>query len=205
MLMLAALVGSRAHAQEEAPDALIKRVSQEVLDSIRNDKSLQAGDDRQVQALVENKILPYTNFRRTTSIAVGRYWREATPEQQQKLIDEFRNLLIHTYAGALSQVKDQRLDVRPLRANPSDLEVEVQSQVIQPRAQPIQLDYRLEKTGEGWKIYDINILGAWLTATYKPTFAAEVNRSGIDGLIRMLAEKNRQLANNAGRPQKNAS
>lgn len=202
LMTVALLPGGQALAQtQEAPDALVKRISQEVLDVAKNDRNRHAGDARHVRELVESKILPYVDFRKMTSLAVGRFWREATPEQQKQLTDEFRNLLIHTYAGALAQVRDQKLVFRPLRADPGDTEVEVQSQVTSPRGQPIPMNYRLAKTADGWKIYDVNILGAWLVATYKGNFTTEVNRGGIDGLIRALAEKNRRLAGNAPQPQ----
>jgi phospholipid transport system substrate-binding protein len=204
VLALVALFSEQALAQE-APDALVRRISQDVLDAAKNDKALQTGDIRHVQTLVESRILPYVDFQKTTSMAVGRFWREATPEQQKQLTAEFRNLLVHTYAGALAQVKDQKLEFRPLRADPADTEIEVHSQVVQSRGQPIEMNYRLTKTADGWKIYDVNILGAWLIATYKGNFTAEINRGGIDGLIRTLTEKNRQLAAGAARTAKNAS
>ena len=178
----------------EAPDALVKRISSEVLETAKNDKDIQAGNQKKVMDLVETKILPYVDFQRMTSLAAGRYWREATPEQQKQLAAEFRTLLIFTYSGALSQVKDQTVDFKPLRASPGDSEVEVRSQVNQPRGEPIQLNYRVAKTDGGWKIYDINVLGAWLVEAYKGTFASEISKGGIDGLIKTLSEKNKKLA-----------
>lgn len=178
----------------EAPDALVKRISSEVLDTAKNDKDIQAGNQKKVMDLVETKILPYVDFQRMTSLAAGRYWREATPEQQKQLAAEFRTLLIFTYSGALSQVKDQTVDFKPMRASPGDTEVEVRSQVNQARGEPIQLNYRVAKTDAGWKIYDINVLGAWLVEAYKGTFASEISKGGIDGLIKTLAEKNKKLA-----------
>jgi phospholipid transport system substrate-binding protein len=192
-----------AHA-EEAPDALVKRISQEVLDTVKNDKDLQTGKYRRVQELVESKILPYVDFQKTTALVAGRFWRDATAEQQKQLTNEFRNLLVHTYSGALSQVKDQTLEFKPLRADPADTEVEVRSQVVHARSEPIQMNYRLVKTADGWKIYDVNILGAWLIETYKGNFAAEINRGGIEGLIRTLVEKNKRLAASANPGRKNA-
>lgn len=185
-----------AHAQE-APDLLVKRISQDVLESAKADKEIQGGNRKRVLELVEAKILPHVDFQRMTSLAAGRYWREATPEQQKQLTAEFRNLLIFTYSGAISQVKDQKVEFKPLRAQPSDTEVEVRSQVVQARGEPIQLNYRLEKQAAGWKIYDINVLGAWLVETYKGNFAAEIGKGGIDGLIKALTEKNRKLTANA--------
>lgn len=189
-----------AHAQE-TPDRLVKRISQEVLDAVKDDKELQSGNYRRIQQLVESKILPYVDFERTTAMATGRFWRDATPEQRDRLTNEFRSLLVHTYSGALSQVKDQKLEFKPLRADPADTEVEVRSQVVQARSEPIQMNYRLVHTANGWKIYDVNILGAWLIESYKGNFATEVARGGIDGLIRTLAEKNRRLSSNAARPK----
>ena len=183
-----------APAANEAPDALVKRISTEVLDTAKNDKDIQAGNQKKVMDLVETKILPYVDFQRMTSLAAGRYWREATPEQQKQLSAEFRTLLIFTYSGALSQVKDQTVDFKPMRASPGDTEVEVRSQVNQQRGEPIQLNYRVAKTDAGWKIYDINVLGAWLVEAYKGTFASEISKGGIDGLIKTLAEKNKKLA-----------
>lgn len=183
-----------AAAAQEAPDVLVKRVSQEVLDIARTDSGIQGGNQKRVLELVEEKILPHVDFRRATALAAGQHWRDATPEQRQQLAHEFRQLLTHTYSGALSRVKDQKLEFKPMRADPGATEVEVRSEVVDARGNPIQLDYRLERTASGWKIYDLNVLGAWLVATYKSTFASEIGRSGIDGLIRVLSEKNRQLA-----------
>ena len=178
----------------EAPDALVKRISSEVLETAKNDKDIQAGNQKKVMDLVETKILPYVDFQRMTSLAAGRYWREATPEQQKQLAAEFRTLLIFTYSGALSQVKDQTVDFKPMRSSPGDTEVEVRSQVNQARGEPIQLNYRVAKADSGWKIYDINVLGAWLVEAYKGTFASEISKGGIDGLIKTLSEKNKKLA-----------
>lgn len=194
-LLLATLLFSLgAQAQQETPDQLVKRLSQEILDTAKNDKDVQAGNSKKVYDLVENKILPYIDFQRMTSLAAGKNWRDATPEQQKQLVNEFRNLLVHTYSGAIVQIKDQRVEFKPMRAAPEDTEVEVRSQVIQSRGEPIQLNYRLAKQGTGWKIYDINVLGAWLVETYKGSFAAEISKSGIDGLIKTLVEKNKKLA-----------
>lgn len=191
-----------AFAQQEGPDALIKRISREVMDTAKTDKEIQSGNQKKVLELVEEKILPHVNFQRMTSLAAGRFWREATPEQQQQLTNEFRSLLVYTYSGAISQVKDQQLEFRPFRASPSDTEVEVRSQVLQPRGEPIQLNYRLEKTPAGWKIFDVNVLGAWLVESYKGSFATEIGKNGIDGLIKTLSDKNKRLAANAAKPVK---
>ncbi|RZL09933.1 MAG: ABC transporter substrate-binding protein [Rubrivivax sp.] len=187
---------STAPAQVAA-DAFIKTLSTEVLDAIRNDKTLAAGDVRRVVTLVDAKILPNVNFQRMTASAVGRNWRQATPDQQKRLQEEFKNLLIYTYAGAISQIKDQAVEVKPLRARPEDTDVVVRT-VVRGKGEPIQIDYRLEKAAGTWKIYDVNVLGAWLVQTYQNTFAQEVTASGIDGLIAKLAERNKQLAARKG-------
>ncbi len=208
-LVFASLIGlaifsGQAHAQaQEAPDVLIKRLSQEILDMAKNDKDIQAGNQKRVYDLVESKILPYIDFPRMTSLAAGKSWKDATADQQKQLTTEFRTLLVFTYSGAISQIKDQRVEFKPMRAAPEDTEVEVRSQVIQARGEPIQLNYRLEKAATGWKIFDINVLGAWLVETYKGSFSAEISKSGIDGLIKTLSEKNKKLA--AGAAAKTAS
>jgi len=186
---------SASFAQAEAPDVLVKRISKEVLDVAKTDKDIQAGNQKKVIDLVEAKILPHVDFQRMTSLAAGRFWRDATPEQQQKLTAEFRQLLVFTYSGALSQVKNETIEFKPMRAAPEDTEVEVKSQVNVARGEPVQLNYRLAKAPAGWKIYDINVLGAWLVETYKGNFAAEIGKTGVDGLIKKLAERNKQLAN----------
>lgn len=183
-----------ALAADEGADQLIKRVSQEIIDIAKSDKDIQSGNQKRVFELVENKILPYVDFARMTSLAAGKNWRDASPEQQKQLINEFRTLLVHTYSGAISQIKDQRVEFKPFRGTPEDTEVEVRSQVIQARGEPLQLSYRLAKSPAGWKIYDINVLGAWLVETYKGSFTAEISKSGIDGLIKTLAEKNKKLS-----------
>jgi phospholipid transport system substrate-binding protein len=193
---------ANAQAQQEAPDALVKRISQEVVDSAKTDKDIQSGNQKRVLELVEAKILPYVDFQRMTALAAGRFWREATPEQQKQLTNEFRSLLVYTYSGAISQIKDQRVEFKPVRAEPSDTEVEVRSQVVQQRGEPIQLNYRLAKEASGWKIYDVNVLGAWLVETYKGNFSAEISKGGIDGLIKALSEKNKKLAASAAKTVK---
>ncbi|MBH1958163.1 MAG: ABC transporter substrate-binding protein [Burkholderiales bacterium] len=180
-------------AADEAPDALIKRVSSEVLDSIKSDKAIQAGESSRVLALVDSKIMPNVNFTRMTASAVGRSWRQATPEQKARLQDEFKTLLIRTYSGALSQVNDQKLSVKPLRAAPTDTDVTVRTEVL-GRGDPVQLDYRMEKTPTGWKIYDLNVLGVWLVETYRTQFAQEISAKGIDGLIASMSQRNQTNA-----------
>jgi len=197
-----AFAGFACAADQEAPDALVKRVSQEVLDTAKADSEVQGGNQKRVLDLVEAKILPYIDFQRMTALAAGRYWRDATPEQQKQLTDEFRTLLVFTYSGAIAQVKDQRMQFKPIRGALTDNEVEVHSEVTQLRGEPIQLNYRLEKLPAGWKIYDVNILGAWLVETYKGNFATEIGKGGIDGLIKALTDKNKKLAAAAMRPPK---
>lgn len=179
-----------AAAADEAPDALVKRISSDVLAAVKADPAIQAGDINRIVNLVDTKIMPNVNFTRMTASAVGRFWRQATPEQQQKLQDEFKTLLVRTYSGALGEVKDQTLSFKPLRMQPADTEVVVRSEV-RGRGEPIQLDYRLEKSAGGWKIYDINVLGVWLVETYRTQFAQEISAKGIDGLIASLAQRNK--------------
>jgi len=185
---------SFAQAADEAPDALIRRVSSEVLDAIKADKAIQAGEMNRVLALVDTKVMPNVNFTRMTASAVGRSWRQATAEQKARLQQEFKTLLIRTYSGALSQVNDQKLNVKPLRAGPSDTDVTVRTEVL-GRGEPVQLDYRMEKTPTGWKIYDLNVLGVWLVETYRTQFAQEISAKGIDGLIASMAQRNQTNAN----------
>jgi phospholipid transport system substrate-binding protein len=182
-----------AHAQDEAPDALIKRLSVDILDTIKADKAIRAGDLNRVIALVDTRIIPNFNFVRMTASAVGPAWRQATPEQKKQLQDEFKILLVRTYAGALAQVTDQTIAVKPMRGSADDKEVVVRTE-IRGGADPIQLDYRLEKTpgdGAGWKVYNINVLGVWLVENYRSQFAQEISTKGLDGLIAALAERNK--------------
>jgi phospholipid transport system substrate-binding protein len=191
--VLTALVVPVVHAEEEAPDALIKRLSVDVLDTIKSDKAIRAGDMAKVIALVDTRIMPNVNFQRMTASAVGPAWRKATPEQQKRLQEEFKILLVRTYAGALAQVTDQTISMKPLRAADDDKEVLVRSEV-KGNGDTIQLDYRLEKTpgqGAGWRIYNLNVLGVWLVETYRSQFAQEINAKGVDGLIATLAERNK--------------
>ena len=191
------LLALPASEAEEAPDELIKRLSTDVLDSIRSDKAIQAGDSSRILALVDAKILPNLDFQRMTASAVGPAWRQANPQQKQRLQEAFKTLLVRTYAGALTQVSDQTIAMKPLRASATDKEVVVRSEIV-GRGDPIQLEYRLEKTpgqGAGWKIYNLNVLGVWLVETYRSQFAQEINAKGIDGLITTLETRN--VSNNA--------
>jgi phospholipid transport system substrate-binding protein len=195
LLMAVGLAGG-ARADEEAPDAMIKRLSVDVLDTIKADKALRSGDMVKLVALVDERIMPNVNFLRMTASAVGPAWRQATPEQQKRLQEEFKILLVRTYAGALAQVSTQTIAMKPLRASPEDKEVLVRTE-IKGVGDPIQLDYRLEKTtgqGSGWRIYNLNVLGVWLVETYKSQFSQEINAKGLDGLILSLADRNKANA-----------
>ena len=195
MAALGGMVPS-AHAADEAPEVLIKRLSDETLGAIKSDSSLKTGDVARIMALVDSKIMPNVNFQRMTAAAVGPGWRQATPEQQKRLQEEFKTLLVRTYSGALAQVDDQTVAIKPQRSSPSDTEVVVRTE-IRGRGDPIQLEYRLEKTpgqGAGWKIYNLNVLGVWLVETYRSQFAQEINTKGMDGLIATLSERNRSNA-----------
>ena len=186
-----------ARAADESPDALIKRLSEDVMGSIKSDKALQSGEINRIMALVDSKIMPNVDFRRMTAAAVGPAWRQATPEQQKRLQDEFKVLLVRTYAGALEQVNDQVISIKPQRGAATDSEVVVRTEV-RGRGDPIQLDYRMEKTPTGWKIYNLNVLGVWLVETYRSQFAQEISTKGVDGLIATLAERNRSNAAKKG-------
>lgn len=195
VLMAVGLAGG-VHANDEAPDAMIKRLSVDVLDTIKADKALRSGDMVKLVALVDERIMPNVNFQRMTASAVGPAWRQATPEQQKRLQEEFKILLVRTYAGALAQVTTQTIAMKPLRASPEDKEVLVRTE-IKGGGDPIQLDYRLEKTpgqGAGWRIYNLNVLGVWLVETYKSQFSQEINAKGLDGLILSLSDRNKANA-----------
>jgi phospholipid transport system substrate-binding protein len=189
----AATFVSPARAADETPDALVKRISTDVLETIKSDKSIKSGDVNKIMVLVDSKIMPNVNFQRMTASAVGPAWRTATPEQQKRLQEEFKTLLVRTYAGALDQVSDQTVSVRPFRGSADDTDVLVRTEV-KGRGDPVQLDYRLEKTpgqGAGWKVYNLNVLGVWLVDTYRTQFSQEINKSGVDGLISALAARNK--------------
>lgn len=189
----AAFFVTPARAADEAPDALVQRISGDVLDTIKADKSIKAGDINKIMVLVDSKIMPNVNFQRMTASAVGPAWRQATPEQKKRLQDEFKTLLVRTYAGALDQVSNQSVSVRPFRGSPDDKEVLVRTE-IRGGGDPVQLDYRLEKTpgeGGGWKVYNLNVLGVWLVDTYRTQFAQQINSQGIDGLIAALEARNK--------------
>jgi phospholipid transport system substrate-binding protein len=192
LALIWALVMPAAFAQEDAPDALVKRVSEEVIASIRQDKDLQSGSTARVRDLVQAKILPHFDSRRATQIALGANWRRATPEQQERLVQEFRTLLVRTYSGALASYRDQNIDYLPLRGvRPGDSEVSVRSRIRQPGSEAVSVEYDLAKGDTGWKVFDIRVAGISLVATYRSSFAEEVRNHGIDGLITRLAAKNR--------------
>lgn len=189
-LGLALLFGAAAQAQASAgAEALIKQVSTDVIETIKADTAIQSGDVQKVVDLVDSKVMPHVNFQRMTASVVGRYWRQATPEQKKRLQDEFKTLLVRTYAGALTQVRDQTVQLKPSRNAPTDTEVIVRTEV-RGKGEPIQLDYRLEKADSAWKIYDVNVLGVWLVEQYRSSFAQEISAGGIDGLISKLVERN---------------
>jgi phospholipid transport system substrate-binding protein len=183
-----------AAAGAMAPDALAKSVTEEVLAVLRADKDIQAGNTKKVIDLVESKVLPHFNFTRMTRLAVGANWRQASPEQQKRLTNEFRTLLVQTYAATLTAYRDQKVDFRPLRMQPSDTDVVVKSLINQPGSKPVTVDYRMEKTDNGWKVYDVIVADLSLVQNYRGTFNSEVQKGGVDGLIKALADKNKQLA-----------
>jgi len=189
-LAWAMLLGA-AHAA--GADALIRQLSEDVIASVKADAAIQSGDIGRINALVDTKVMPHVNFQKMTASAVGRHWRSATPEQRERLQAEFKSLLVRTYAGALAEVKDQSVALKPFRAAPTDTDVVVQTEV-RGRGDPIQLDYRLEKAGDTWRIYDVNVLGVWLVQQYRTSFNQEIAQVGIDGLIARLAERNKAAA-----------
>jgi phospholipid transport system substrate-binding protein len=193
-LSLGAVLPAAAQVNAKAPDEFIRILSTQVLDQIKQDKTLRSGDIHKLAAFVDESVMPNVDFERMTALSVGRNWREATPEQQKQLMTEFRTLLLRTYAGALTAVNDQQIRVKPLRAAPEDTEVVVRSEIVQARGEPIQLDYRLEKKGDTWRIFNLNIGGVWLVETYRNQFTQEITAKGMDGLIQSLAERNRKFA-----------
>ncbi len=187
-------VAASANANMSTPDGLVKFVVEDVMNTIKSDKAIQSGDLRKINSLVDQKILPYSDFQKTTRMSMGRNWSKATPAQQALITQEFKTLLIRIYGGALAQVKDQKIQYKPFRASADDTDVIVRTVVV-GKGEPIQLDYRLEKTGNAWRVYDINILGAWLVESYRNQFNDQVSKGGIDGLIQFLQQRNNSLAN----------
>jgi ABC-type transport system involved in resistance to organic solvents, auxiliary component len=197
LLALAMACAGAAHAQAPgSPEALVKKVTDDVLNAIKSDPAVQSGNPRRLLQLVDEKILPYVNFEKTTRLAAGRYWRQATPEQQQALVKEFRTTLVRTYSGAVSAVKQQTaVELLPSRYPADATDVVVRTVIKQPSGDPVPVDYRMEKDGQGWKIYDVNVLGVWLIENYRNQFSQQISQGGIDGLIKSLAERNRQFEN----------
>lgn len=189
--LLLALMAGPAAATEEAADAMIKRLANEVMEAARAPG--EASDARSLNALVDRQIMPSVNFSRMTASVVGRHWRQATPEQQARLQEEFKLMLVRTYAGALTQLKDRTITVKPLRAGADDAEATVRT-LVKGQGEPVAIDYRLEKTAAGWKIVDLNVMGVWLVEAYRGQFSAEINARGLDGLIATLSERNRLVA-----------
>lgn len=195
-LLLGIFLTPQAPAQQdERPDALVRRLSGEVLAAVKSTPEIQRGNPRHILDLVTEKILPHVDFERMTALAAGRHWKQATPAQQQRLTEEFRDLLVYVYSGALAQVRDDKVIVKPMRSNARDGLAEIYTQVVQPRGrEPIELNYRLVREPSGWKIYDMSIMGAWLVQSYRSSFSREIRMEGVEGLIQMLAERNDRLA-----------
>jgi phospholipid transport system substrate-binding protein len=191
-VLLAGFAASAA-AQEVAPDELVKNVTTEVLDLITKDREIRSGSRTKLVQVIEAKVLPHFNFNSMTALAVGQSWSKATPDQKKRLVEEFKTLLVRTYASALAAYSEQRFDFRPLRARPTDTDVTVNVRVIQSGTQPVPIDYSMEKTAAGWKVYDVMVGGVSLVANYRTEFNATVREAGIEGLIRNLQAKNRSL------------
>lgn len=192
-LFLGAFVWCTAALAQESPDALIQKVTDEVLTIVRQDKDIQNGNTKKAIELVEVKVLPHFNFQRMTALAMGRDWKKATDEQQEKLSQEFKTLLVRTYSNALTGYKDQTIRYKPTKMQSGDTEVVVKTEVVQPGGRPIQLDYSVEKQNEGWKVFDVVVAGVSLVTNYRETFNQEVRANGVDGLLQMLVNKNKQL------------
>jgi phospholipid transport system substrate-binding protein len=195
VLAFATLLASFAQAQT-APDVLVKQVTEEVLEIVRKDRDIQNGNAKKAIELVDAKVIPHFNFQHMTALAVGKDWRKASPQQQQQLTSEFKTLLVRTYSNALTGYKNQKVVYKPFRMNPGDTEVVVRTEVQQPGNQPVQLDYSLEKLDSGWKVYDVSVAGISLVTNYRDQFGQEVRNSGIDGLIKAIATKNKSLEGN---------
>jgi phospholipid transport system substrate-binding protein len=199
-LVAAAVLAAPAIAQETPPDVLVKSVTLEVVDLIVKDREIKAGNRAKLIGVIEGKVLPHFNFASMTALAMGQQWNKANAEQKKRLVDEFKTLLVRTYASALAAYSEQKLDFRPLRAKPTDTDVTVNVRVLQPGAQPVTVDYSMEKTASGWKVYDVMVGGVSLVANYRTEFASTVRDSGVDGLIKNLQSKNQSLA--AAAPEK---
>jgi phospholipid transport system substrate-binding protein len=188
------LLGAGIARAEEAPDAMVKRVAQDVLATIRSDPAIQAGNEARIRDVIEVKLLPNFDFARMTALAMGRNWRAASPEQQNRLTDEFRALLVRTYSGALNQYRDETIDYKPLRMNPADTDVTVRTLVLRPSREPVQIDYSMEKKADAWKCYDVVVAGVSLVTNYRDEFNEQIRTGGIDGLIKTLSDRNRGVA-----------
>lgn len=184
-----------ARAEVVAPDVLIRSTVDEVLAIVKQDKDIQAGDQKKILALVDAKVLPHFDFARMTQLAVGKHWRTAAPEQKKALVTEFRSMLVRTYTKAFTEYHDQTVDVKPFRMAADATEATVKTAIIKPGAQPIPVDYEMKKSADGWKAFDISIEGVSMVMSYRGTFDAEVQQNGIDGLIKMLSDKNVSAAN----------
>ncbi|OIQ93416.1 putative phospholipid-binding protein MlaC precursor [mine drainage metagenome] len=193
VLALGLLAAPAARADTPAPVQVIQKLSESVMTAVNNEPAIKSGDPQKIMQLVETTVLPFVDFRHMTASAVGRYWRQATPEQQKDLQQQFKLLLIHTYSGAVSQIRNQKIDYLPFRAAPDATNVVVRTRVMN-NGEPIQLDYRLVKVGNDWKITDVNVMGIWLVDNYRGVFAQEIGQKGINGLIQTLETRNKQLA-----------
>ena len=187
------MVGSAAFAQVDSPDGLIKKVTEDVLTIVRQDKDIQSGNAKKVIELVEAKVLPNFNFQHMTALAMGKDWNKASPEQKKRLAEEFKTLLVRTYSNALTGYRDQTIRYKPTKMQPGDDDVVVRTEVVQPGSKAIQLDYSMEKMADGWKVYDVVVAGVSLVTNYRDTFNQEVRANGVDGLLQMLVNKNKQL------------
>ncbi len=190
LFTLGLVLGAGVALAQEAPDALVKRVSQDVMATIKSDPKIQAGDQARIKEVIETKLLPNFDFERITALAMGRNWRQASPEQQKQLVDQFRTLLVRTYSGALSQYRDQTIDFKPLRADANATDVNVRTEVVRQGQQPVQIDYGLAKGPNGWKVYDVIVGGVSLVTNYRDEFNEQIKNGGVDGLIASLQKKN---------------
>ena len=187
------LLSTSVFAQEDSPDALIKKVTDDVLTIVRQDKDIQSGNTKKAIELVEAKVLPHFNFLHMTALAMGKDWNKASPEQKKQLSEEFKTLLVRTYSNALTGYKDQTVRYKPTKMQSGEADVVVKTEIVQSGNKPIQLDYSMEKLAEGWKVYDVIVAGVSLVTNYRDTFSQEVRANGVDGLIKMVADKNKQL------------
>ncbi|MGI4813993.1 MAG: MlaC/ttg2D family ABC transporter substrate-binding protein [Janthinobacterium lividum] len=188
-----AVPASAQNIDASTPDALVRTLTNDVMNSVKSDSSIQSGDVNRITQLVNTHILPYSDFERTTRQAMGRYWAQATPQQQAQITTQFKMMLIRTYAGAIAQIRNQQVQFRPYRGAPTDQEATVQT-VVQNQGQPIELDYRLEKTAGGWKVYDLNVGGFWLVQAYRQQFSEQIAQNGVAGLLTFLTQRNEQLS-----------